>query len=481
MKKIFFIKLLLFSLLGFSQPPTRFFTKFGGNGVDIGYSAKPIFGKKYIVTGSTSSYGAGNTDVYLIKVDSMGFSIWQKTFGGFNNDVGKSVIQLPDSGFVIAGFTNSFGNGGYDVYLIRTDKNGNLIWQKTFGGTDWDFGSDVVLTPDGDIAVVGNTSSFGHGKKDGLFLKYDFLGNLVAQKFIGGVENEELRSIIQTSDFYLATVGYTESKGEINGDCYFLKLDLSGDTIFTKTFGAAGKDYANDLMQKSNDDYFICGAKTYTSNPKTQSLEYTITSTGNFLWEGSLYDGQGADEEFFSTCQVGYHPTYNACVRNRPISGFKMQESIFIGTPGGYYYKISENGGIEDEFCYSVEPTSDGGYITVGVTNSFGSLNGDIYFLKQDTTLINNSSVVGLKKNANNVIKPVLRYLGNNELEILMENSLVIKQYKLTSVNGDILCERKENTTDLKLNLNDYPATLLILEIHLENGCFFYYKIQNFR
>lgn len=479
MRKIVLIQFLLFSVTMFGQPPSRFYSKFGGAGIDIGYSAKPTKDRHYIVAGSTSSYGAGNTDLYLVKVDSMGFPLWEKTFGGFGNDVGKAVVQLPDSGYVVTGFTNSFGAGGYDVYLVRTDKNGNLIWQKTFGGTDWDFGADLVLTPDGDIAVVGNTSSFGNGKKDGLFLKFDYSGNIITQKYIGGVENEELRSIIKTNDLFLAAVGYTESKGEINGDCYFLKFDLNGDTIFTKTFGASGKDFANDIIQKSNDDYFICGAKTFTSSPNTQSLDYSISSTGAFLWESSLYDSPGADEEFFSACGVGYHPTFNACVRNRPTTGFKIQGSIFICSPGGYYYKITESGGTEDEFCYSIEATPDGGYVTVGVTYSFGSLNGDVYFLKQDTTLINNANVVGLKTNISKVSKPVLRYLSSNEVEIFMENDLLIEKHRITSLNGAVILDKKEKTSDLRINLSEYPAALLILEISLENGHKFYYKIQN--
>jgi hypothetical protein len=89
MKQLLLIYFLFFSIGFFAQAPSRFYTKFGGNGIDIGYSGKPTLDKQYIVVGSTSSYGAGNTDVYLVKVDSMGFPIWEMFFGGFNNDVGK--------------------------------------------------------------------------------------------------------------------------------------------------------------------------------------------------------------------------------------------------------------------------------------------------------------------------------------------------------------------------------------------------------
>jgi len=479
MKKLFLIQFLFFSILSFAQAPLRFYTKFGGNGIDVGYSGKPTLDKQYIVAGSTSSYGAGNTDVYLVKVDSMGFPIWEMFFGGFNNDVGKSVIQLADSGFVVAGFTNSFGAGGYDAYLVRTDKKGTLIWQKTFGGLDWDFANDLVLASDGNIIVCGNTSSFGSGKRDGLILKYDLAGNLLWQKIIGGIENEELRSVIKTNDNLLATVGLTESKGDVNGDCYFVKFDLNGDTLFTKYFGGSGKDHANDVMQLPSSDYVICGAKTYTTNPKTESLMYSLSSSGTFLWENHYSDSPGADEEFFSNCSVGYHPFFTAYIRNRPKSPFKIQESIFVALPLGIYYKITEEGGIEDEFCYSVESTPDGGYVTVGVTNSFGSLNGDVYFLKQDSSLISNLSVVGLSENQEKSIKPLLKFININEVAIAVENNPSMYYCKIVSIDGNVLTEMSLDTKELKINLDSYPKTLLLLQIKLKNGTSYFYKIPN--
>ncbi|MBL7933126.1 MAG: hypothetical protein JNL60_14565, partial [Bacteroidia bacterium] len=242
------IILLFFALNIGAQPPGKFYGTWGGNGDDVGYSGKQTKDGNYIVAGSTSSYGHGEVDVYLLKIDSMGSVIWDKTYGAFNSEVGKSVIEVVDSGFVITGYTNSFGSGGYDAYLIRTDKNGNLIWQKTFGGTDWDFANDVVLGSDGNLHVVGYTYSYGAGKKDGFILKYDLQGNFLSHKFIGGAEDDELNSIIKTNDGFLATIGYTKSKNDLNGDIYFLKLDLNYDTLFTRTIGGPGVDYGSDLV-----------------------------------------------------------------------------------------------------------------------------------------------------------------------------------------------------------------------------------------
>ncbi len=477
MRKIILLQFLLVSVTVFGQPPLRFYTKFGGYGVDIGYSVKPTKDKQYIVTGSTSSYGAGNTDMYLVKVDSFGVVIWQKTFGGFTNDVGKSVVQLPDSGYVVAGFTNSFGAGGYDVYLVRTDKNGNLIWQKTFGGIDWDFANDVVLTPDGDIAVVGNTSSFGHGKKDGLFLKFDFSGNLVTQKYIGGAENEELNSIIVTNDLNLAAVGYTESKGEINGDSYFLKFDLNGDTIFTKTFGAAGKDYANDIVQKPNTDFVICGAKTYTSNPKTESLIYSLTASGAFLWENHYY-ASSTDEAFVSLAN-SYQPSIpvlTANLRSVPVPSFKMDGNIFLTVILGYYYKANSFCGPEDEILHSIEGTLDGGFVCLGSTLSFNSIGEDVFMIKLDSTVITYSNVVGVKENLKTQ-KPSILYEDNLNLEVEFLNAEIPQTIEIVDLQGKKIKEYKAIETKLKVNIVDLDPSMYIMRFKYSNGTIYNAKI----
>src|SRR6476620_11855973 len=124
MKLLVYI-LLLFSYLSIhSQPPTKFYTRIGGSGYDNGYDVKQTLDNGYIITGSTSSFGQGNTDLYLLKLDSMGQIKFERAIGNHDNEVGKSIVQLADSSFVTVGYTNSIGFGGYDVYLIKTDKAG---------------------------------------------------------------------------------------------------------------------------------------------------------------------------------------------------------------------------------------------------------------------------------------------------------------------------------------------------------------------
>ncbi|MCC6372766.1 MAG: hypothetical protein IT236_17310 [Bacteroidia bacterium] len=455
--------LILFECLLNAQAPQRFYTKFGGEGDDIGYSGKQTLDRQYIVAGSTSSFGGSSTDVYLVKVDSMGSVLWEKNYGGLGNEVGKAVIQLPDSGFVIAGFTSSYGAGGYDAIIIKTDKNGNLMWQKTFGGTDWDFGTDLVLASDGNIVIVGNTVSFGNGKKDGFVVKYDLQGNEMWRKFIGGVENEELRAVIKTNDNMIATVGFTESRGDVNGDGYFLKLDLNGDTLFTKTFGGLYKDYANDLVQKSNGEYIMVGAKTFTANTKTQSYYYSITTAGTFTWENNYYSSSG-DEECIATANSKHLPDLTAYLRNVPVPSFKTQGNIILGWFGGWAYLVNSFGGTEEETFYSVEPTIDGGYLSVGSTSSFGALNKDIMLIKQDSTLITYTSVVGVREKKITE-RITVRYLPNSIIEIGCGHLQMPVTLQLMDLYGKIIYGYSTEESNPRLEMRSLNSSIYFIKL----------------
>ena len=163
MKYFFIFLCVIINLKICAQAPSKFYQRFGGNGYDVGYDVKQTLDSGYIITGSTSSFGAGNTDMYLAKLDKMGQVKFQKTFGNYNNETSKSVVQLIDSSYVMLGYTNSTGFGGYDMYLVKADKAGTFLWQKNYGGVDWDFGNSLQQTSDGGFIIAGTTYSFGRG------------------------------------------------------------------------------------------------------------------------------------------------------------------------------------------------------------------------------------------------------------------------------------------------------------------------------
>ena len=177
----------LFISVAFGQAPDTLWTKtFGGSSGDGGYKVQQTTDGGYILLGGTSSFGAGNSDIWLIKTNSYGDTIWTRTFGGSDNDVGWSVIQTDDEGYIIIGTKNPYGINA-DVWLIKTDSFGNTLWTKTYGGNDEDSGNSIQQTSDGGYIITGMTASYGAGNGDVWLLKTDSLGDTLWTHTYGGI------------------------------------------------------------------------------------------------------------------------------------------------------------------------------------------------------------------------------------------------------------------------------------------------------
>ena len=203
---------------------------FGGPFILASYSVQQTNDGGYIITGSTSSLGNILGDVSLIKTDSNGNELWSKTFGGSESDIGNSVQKTQDGGYIITGSTSSFGNGGYDVWLIKTDDNGNELWNKTFGGTSGDIGRSVQQTQGGGYIITGYTNSFTIDYESEIWLiKTDANGNELWNKTFGGTDYDAGNSIQQTLDGGYIITGETSSYNGVLGggpfDVYLIKTD----------------------------------------------------------------------------------------------------------------------------------------------------------------------------------------------------------------------------------------------------------------
>jgi len=176
----------------------------------------------------TYSFGAGGGDVFLIKTDANGNVQWAKTYGGTSRDEAYSVQQTSDGEYIVAGVTYSFGAGGGDVFLIKTDANGNVQWAKTYGGTNGDSAYSVQQTSDGGYMVAGVTYSFGAGGGDVFLIKINASGNLQWAKTYGGTSRDEAYSVQQTSDGGYIVAGRTQSFGAGGGDVFLIKTDANG-------------------------------------------------------------------------------------------------------------------------------------------------------------------------------------------------------------------------------------------------------------
>lgn len=359
----------------------KFQHTYGGGNNDCGRSVQQTFDKGYIIAGATSSFGSGATDVYLIKTDSLGNMEWSKTFGSGNVDWGYSVQQTTDSGFVVAGYTNSFGNGGYDVYLIKTDSIGDTIWTKTYGGSNWDFGYSVKQTTDGGYIIAGGTYSFGNGNEDFYLIKTNSSGDTLWTKTFGGSAEDEARSVWQNTDGSYALAGYTESFGAEGSDYYYLKVGQNGDTVWTKKLGGTGDEFCYGMKQSVDGGFILIGHSNSFGAGNFDFYMVKTFATGDTTW---TYRSGSADDKFaYSIVQNkndgGYFFAGNTSYlgsevfywRTHPGPGWMW---IWNGSHG--------DGGASPETAYSVDQASDGGFIMAGETESFGFGLSDIYLIK---------------------------------------------------------------------------------------------------
>ncbi|MBC7696639.1 MAG: T9SS type A sorting domain-containing protein [Burkholderiales bacterium] len=407
MKQIVFILLLVFSLFAKAQPPKKFHCKYGGNGYDVGYDVKQTLDKGYIITGSTSSFGQGNTDLYLLKLDSMGQVKFETSFGGYSNDIGQSVIQLSDSSYIMTGYTSSTGIGGYDIFLVKADKNGTLVWQKTIGGSDWDFAHSMQQTSDGGFIIAGTTYSFGYGNADGYIVKTDANGNVTWSKTYGGKKDDEFKSVIETVDGKFALTGYSKSYSDSLGDTWLFKIETNGDSLRCNFFGGQREDFGNDIIQDNLGNYYIAGAIDSLKPGYLDSYALKINSFGILVWKWE--DGYlNTNDSYNSVVLSGKNSGYTVYSQTETFTGYGIHIKLMELNSLGYYNSATEYGDILADEILKITSTSDKGYIGVGYTNNYGAKLTDVYLLKLDTTLLGSISIVSV----NEIIK------NNFEIEI---------------------------------------------------------------
>ena len=301
---------------------------FGGDNKDYGNSVQQTIDGGYIITGEISSSGNGSSDVLLIKTDQQGQEEWIQTFGGSDYDIGNSIEQTYDGGYIITGSTRSYGNGSSDVLLIKTDQKGQEEWIQTFGGSDYDIGNSIEQTYDGGYIITGSTRSYGNGSDDILLIKTNSQGQEEWNQTFGGGYIDIGNSIKQTSDNGYIITGYTQSYGNGSRDVWLIKTNSQGNEEWNQTFGGSYIDIGNSIQQTIDGGYIITGSRG--------------TDYYSDLWLIKT-DYQGNEE---------WNQTF---------------------------------GGNDYDFGNSVQQTTDDGYIIIGHTKSYGNGGYDIFLIKTDS------------------------------------------------------------------------------------------------
>jgi uncharacterized delta-60 repeat protein len=354
---------------------------YGGSSDDRAFSIQQTTDGGYVVAGHTLSKGAGEADFWVIKLDPNGDIIWDKTYGGGSVDWAFSIQQTTDGGYVVAGDTSSKGAGKFDFWVIKLDPNGDIIWDKRYGGSSHDQAFSIQQTTDGGYVVAGHTESKGAGEYDFWVIKLKANGDIIWDKRYGGSSHDQARSIQQTTDGGYVVAGHTLSKGAGDGDFWVIKLDPNGDIIWDKTYGGSSEDGAFSIQQTTDGGYVAAGFTESKGAGEHDLRVIKLKANGDIIWD-KTYGGSSEDLAFSiqQTTDGGY--VVAGYPESKGAGGFDFW--VIKLDPNGDIIWDKTYGGSSHDQAFSIQQTTDGGYIVAGYTKSKGAGEDDLWVIKLD-------------------------------------------------------------------------------------------------
>ncbi len=380
------------SLPAIADAPDTLWTRtYGGTDDDYGYSVQECDEGGFIIAGETSSFGAGWEDVYLIRTNADGDTLWTKTYGGTESDFGESVQECASGGFIIAGWTGfSFAGYDCDVYLIRTDSDGDTLWTKTYGGIENDWGYSVQeCAPtksgqaSGGFIIAGYTRSFGAGSSDAYLIRTNADGDTLWTKTYGGTGSEQGYSVQECVAGGFIIAGATFPLGIGSWDVYLIRTNADGDTLWTKTYGGTSMDKGYSVRECADGSFIIAGYTGSFGAGHDDIYLIRTNSSGDTLWT-KTYGGTDNDwGESVQECADG----------GFIIAG--VAEYFGTGERDVYLIRTNSDGDTLWTKTYgrtgwdggsSIQECASGGFIIAGWTCSFGADSGDVWLIRISET-----------------------------------------------------------------------------------------------
>ena len=337
----------------------------------------------FIVVGYTYSFGLGYSDIYVVCLNETGEMIWSKTFGDIGWEYGYSICSSHDDGYLLVGYSTSFGNGSKDFYVVKIGYDGDLIWSETYGGSGLDVGMSSCLSNEDCYLICGYTESFGSGEDDIYVIKINNDGGIIWENQYGGSGAELGYQIKPTSDGHYIVIGASGSD-KPNFDCFLIKIDEDGNVLWENTFGfpggEGGYDRGHGVIELDDGGFLVVGETNF--GDALNMLVVRTDGNGDVLWAktfGERLHDHGND--IIETIDGNFV----LCGRvDKSIDGVNDLCLIKIDSEGNQLWKrvIDMSG---SEWGCSVRECDDEGFFVCGHTDSFGNGDYDVFVMKTDS------------------------------------------------------------------------------------------------
>ncbi|WP_312303291.1 T9SS type A sorting domain-containing protein [Chryseobacterium sp.] len=489
-----FLFLICSTLAAQASPSIEWQKALGGSDGDLANSVQQTSDGGYIIAGGSASSNGdvtanqGYFDYWIVKLDALGTIQWQKSLGGNNDDNVNSIQQTSDGGYIVAGESSSTngdvtGNhGNSDYWIVKLDLSGNLQWQKSLGGSNQDKANSIQQTFDGGYIVAGESYSNdgdvtgNHGNSDYWIVKLDASGHIQWQKSLGGTSYDRAESIQQTTDGgYIVAGGAASNNGDVTGnhgneDFWIVKLDESGNIQWEKSLVGNLADAAESIRQTTDGGYIVAGGSNSVNSEVPTAFGISnycvakLDANGNPLWQ--RYFGGNGNDYAYSTQQTsdgGYIVAGEAASTN--ITGTHGGADYWIiklDSSGNTQWQKSLGGSAFDQ-AYSIQQTTDGGYIIAGesfstdgdITTAHGSSEAWIVKLAPEQLSTSESHIISKPVVYPNPVKDFL-YLDHLPKETVIS---------ITDMSGRQLFSQKYHEEKIRINTSPFTNGIYIVQV----------------
>ncbi|MCB1060419.1 MAG: T9SS type A sorting domain-containing protein [Calditrichaeota bacterium] len=370
----------MLSSTAWSQPDSLWSRTFGGGNQDAAGFVEQSPDGGYFIAGHASSFSAGgNYDFWLVKTSANGDSLWSRTYGGSGDEFFESAALTSDGGVILAGMTDSYGAGGRDFWIVKTNENGDSLWSRTFGGANDDEGTDVIQTTDGGYLLCGSSASFGSGSEDFWIVKVNSTGDSMWSKTFGGSLTEVCYAVEQTADGGFALGGKTSTFAADATDFWLVKTNGTGDSLWSRAYGGTGPEECKDVIQTADGGFALAGWN-YTDGTIRDFRMIRTDSNADTLWTRT-FGGSQWDEcrSLIQTVDGGY--VLGGHTASFGIGGFDFW-MVKVSAMGDSLWSLTFGGVGGADFGEAIHQTDDFGFIFAGITSSFGAGNNDVWVVR---------------------------------------------------------------------------------------------------